>query len=342
MSDTQHSILITRDITPAWKERLQNISPNLNIEIYPAQDVRDIPAEIWQKTEILHTIHTLPTPEQAPNLRWVQLFSAGADRALSTPLFHGQTLFTTASGVHAVNIAEYVLMMQLALFHHLPLITEWQRNNTWTTDKERDQMFFIEELRDKTIGIVGYGSIGREIARLSKAFGMRVVALQRNSDHRDHGFIFPGVGDPDGSLPDHYYNNEQLHDLLRESDVVVLAVPLTPDTTHLFSAAEIRAMKSSALLINIARGEVCDQDALIQALQDQQIAGAALDVTTPEPLPADNLLWHLPNVIVSPHISGGTNRYEERVLMIFEANLQRYLSGSPLPLYNLVDKKQGY
>ncbi|HLG76043.1 MAG TPA: NAD(P)-dependent oxidoreductase [Ktedonobacteraceae bacterium] len=341
MSDPADRVLLaTRAIEPRWQERLQRIAPELRLEVRPTTRFEDIPIEIWRQVEILYTYLPLPTLEQAPNLRWVQLYSAGADLVLKHPLMHTRVMVTTSSGLHAVNIAEYVIMMQLAWFHHLPRILEQKQKGEWASGAIRHSIFVAEESRGKTIGIVGYGSIGREVARLAKAFGMRVLAMQRSSDHRDRGFLFPGIGDPDGTLPDRYYTFEQLHTMLQECDVVVIAVPLTPQTTNLFDEAAFRAMKSSAFLINIARGEVCDTQALVQALQEKCIAGAALDVTNPEPLPSDHPLWKLPNVIISPHISGGTAHYDERALQIFEANLQRYLAGQPL--YNLLDREAGY
>ncbi len=187
---------------------------------------------------------------------------------------------------------------------------------------------------------MGYGSIGRQVARLCRAFGIRVLAMQRGSDHRDQGFQFPGVGDPEGTLPERYYQPDQLHELLGECDYVVIGVPLTAQTRHLFDEAALAAMKRSAFLINIARGEVCDEVALLSALQGRHIAGAALDVFGQEPLPSESPFWQLPNVFVSPHISGLTPQYDERAAAIFKENLRRYLTGATL--YNVVDRQRGY
>jgi len=201
-------------------------------------------------------------------------------------------------------------------------------------------VFVGEELRGKTISIVGYGSIGRQVARLAIAFGMRVLAMQRGTNHRDDGFLFPGIGDPEGYLPDRYYLPDQLHAMLSESDVVVIALPLTQKTRGLFNDSAFQVMKSSAFLVNIARGDICDESALVVALQEKQIAGAALDVFHQEPLSPDHPLWHFPNVFISPHTAGLTPHYDERAATIFEENLRRYLLGQPL--FNVVDKIQGY
>ncbi len=334
------NVLIAAHFQEQWLERLQRLSPDLHITLHPVDNDQPLPASAWQDVEVAYTFSQyLPLPEQAPHLRWVQLYSAGADQVLHHPLFQTSVLFTTTSGIHAVPIGEYVLTVMLAWFHRLPLLLKWQQQSRWVHDERSDE-FKPEELRDKIIGIVGYGSIGREVARLAQAFGMRVLAMQRGSDHRDTGFILPGVGDPDGSIPERYYTFEQLHTMLHESDVVMIGVPLTEQTYHLFNEAAFQAMKPTSFLVNIARGDVCDEEALIHALAEKQIAGAALDVVHTEPLPADSPLWKLPNVIITPHISGLSPRYDERAAMVFEENLRRYLQGQPL--FNLVEKARGY
>lgn len=341
MASTSSRIaLIAMPFEEQWRAHLQNLAPHLQIEVRPVRQLEDISPEIWQHVEILYTLHIVPAPEQAPKLRWVQLYSAGANHVLDHPLFHTETIFTTASGVHTVNGAEYVLMMILAWFHRLPQLMAWQSRGQWPPDRERNSKAVPEELRGKTIGIVGYGSIGREVARQAAAFGMRVLALQRRDDHRDHGFIFPNVGDPLGTIPERYYTFTQLHELLHECDVVVVAVPLTPQTRNLFDEAAFKAMKPGAFLVNIARGEVCDEAALIRALQEHTIAGAGLDVFSQEPLPPESPLWHLPNVLLSPHIMGLTPHYDERAWMIFEENFRRYMAG--VSMMNVVDKQLQY
>jgi phosphoglycerate dehydrogenase-like enzyme len=336
-------VLITAPLEAGWIERLQNISPELRIEWKPSGSTSNtVPDELWRDVEVLYTSFAtrLPTQEKAPRLRWVQLYSAGADRIVETPLYRSPVVFTSASGVHAINIAEHVFGLTLAWFRHVPLILEWQRRQQWPSNKERTTLFLAEELWGKTLGIVGYGSIGRQVAVLARAFGMRVLAMQRGNDHRDRGFQFPGVGDPEGVFPERYYAPEQLHTMLRECDVVVIAVPLTPQTQGMFDASAFQAMKSTAFLVNIARGEVCDEAALIHALETNEIGGAALDVFQQEPLPPHHPLWRLPNVFITPHSAGLTPLYNERAAMIFEENLRRYLAGRPL--YNVVDKSLAY
>jgi len=334
-------VLITARIESHWLERLQNLSPDLRIEQRPIRSLTEIPDNLWQSVEVLYTFGSiLPLPEQVPQLRWVQLYSAGADHIIEYPLFRTPVIFTTSSGVHAINIAEYVFAVALAWFHRLPRLLEWKQRGQWPSNAERASLFTPEELWGKTIGIAGYGSIGRQVARLAKSFGMRVLAMQRSTDHRDHGFLFPGVGDAEGSLPDRYYTPGELHSMLSESDIVVISLPLTPETRGMFNQAAFQAMKPTSFLVNIARGEICNEPDLIRSLEARQIAGAALDVFDQEPLPADSPLWRLPNVLISPHITGYTPQYDKRAAMIFEENLRRYLTGEPL--YNVVDKDRGY
>lgn len=339
---TPRVVLITAPIETSWLERLQKLSSELDIHRWSPSTQGQGPDDLWQQVEVLYTSFAtrLPPPERTPRLRWVQLYSAGPDPLLNDPLFSSKVVFTTISGIHAISMAEYVFTMLLAWFHGLSHMFKCQQQGQWPSSTERSSLCVGEELWGKSIAIVGYGSIGRQIARLAKTFGMRVLAMQRGTDHRDHGFQFPGIGDPEGILPDHYYTPEQLYSLLHESDIVVIAVPLTPQTRGMFNEAAFRAMKSTAFLVNLARGDVCDEADLVLALSEKQIAGAALDVFHTEPLPSNHPLWYLDNVFISPHVAGLTPHYSDSAAILFEENLRRYLSGDPL--YNVVDKERGY
>jgi phosphoglycerate dehydrogenase-like enzyme len=339
---TSRVVLITAPLEAEWLQRLRNQWPDMQFEYHSARLNEPVTDELWREAEILYMWFAtpLPAPEQAPKLRWVQLYSAGADYIFNHPLFHTQVTFTTTSGIHAIPIAEYVFTMILAWFHRLPTLLDLQKQGQWPPPSVRSTLLVPEELSGKTMGIVGYGSIGRQVARLATAFGMRILAMQRGTNHRDRGYQMTNVGDPEGTLPERYFAPEQLHSMLTECDVVVIGVPLTPSTQGMFNEAAFKAMKSTAFLVNIARGEVCNESDLIRALEEKQIAGAALDVFEHEPLPSDSPLWHLPNVFVTPHISGLTTRYDERAAALFAENLRRYLADEPL--MNVVDKAQGY
>jgi len=335
-------VLITAPMEEGWLQRLRSQWPDLRFEYRSARAHETISDDLWREVEVLYMSFAtpLPAPEKVPKLRWVQLYSAGADYIFNHPLFHTQVIFTTTSGIHAIPIAEYVFTMVLAWSHRLPALLDLQKQGQWPQNSVRLTSLMPEELRGKSIGIVGYGSIGRQVARLAQAFGMRILAMARGSDHRDRGYQIANVGDSEGTLPERYFAPGQLHSMLAECDVVVIAVPLTPSTRGMFNKAAFKAMKSTAFLVNIARGEVCNESDLIRALEEKQIAGAALDVFEHEPLPSDSPLWRLPDVLISPHISGLTPRYDERATELFAENLRRYMTGEPL--LNVVDKTLGY
>jgi phosphoglycerate dehydrogenase-like enzyme len=198
------------------------------------------------------------------------------------------------------------------------------------------------EIRGATLGVIGYGSIGRELARMvTAAFGMRVLACKRDPTARaDLGYGPPGTGDPEGALPAEWFGPAQLHRMLPRCDAVVLCAPLTRETRHLIDAAAISAMKSTAYFINVGRGATVDEVALARALADRRLAGAAIDVFAQEPPPAGHPFYDLDNVILSPHVSGFLPSYDDRCAELFAENLRRFLHGAPL--LNLVDRARGY
>ena len=333
-------VLSTMRFSEEQLARIRAVSGQIILTQHTTPDAASVPAKVFEQAQVLYTFGALPQPEQAPRLRWVQLNSAGANHVLQHPLFAADVTFTTVSGLHAINIGEYVFASILAWSRHLPELLGFQRNSEWPS--RRWECCQPSELRGATIGIVGYGSIGREVGRLAKAFGMRVLALKRHVETRAEpgSFALGGLGDPHGALPDAIYGPDQLHAMLAQCDYVVIAVPLTPETHNMIGQAELHAMKPTAYLVNIARGQVCDEPALVRALQEKWIAGAGLDVFSQEPLPQDSPLWRLPNVILTPHISGFSPNYEQRSIDIFCENLHRYLTGQPL--LNVVDKTRGY
>jgi len=263
-------MLVTAPLDAHGLERLQGVSPALSVKQWQHRSMGAVPDDLWSEVEILYTSFAtpLPSPEHVPHLRWVQLYSAGPDCILDHPLFATPTLFTTTSGIHAIPMAEYVFAMVLAWFRHLPRIVEWQQRAAWPGGSERLALFGGEELRGKTLGVVGYGSIGREVARLATAFGMRVLAMQRGTKHQDTGFLWPGIGDPAGVLPERFYAPDELHAMLGVCDMVVISLPLTSRTRGMFDEAAFQAIKPTALLINIARGDICNEAALIHALRE--------------------------------------------------------------------------
>jgi len=319
---------------------IRAVSPRIALTQHTTPDAAHVPAQAFAQAEVIYTFSALPHRHQAPRLRWVQLNSAGVNHVLKHPLFATDVVFTTNSGLHAINIGEYVLALILAWTRRLPELFDLQRKGEWPSD--RWIRYAPSELWEATIGIVGYGSIGREVGRLAKAFGMHVLALKRSVELAEErgAYQVNGVGDPQGALPDALYGPHQLCEMLAQCDYVVLSVPLTRETRGMIGEAELRAMKPRAYLVNIARGEVCDESALIRALQSGWIAGAGLDVFTQEPLPENSPLWTMPNVILTPHLSGFSPNYDQRAVDIFCENLRRYIAGQPL--LNIVDKSKGY
>ncbi len=333
-------VLITIPFSEENIEELREISPQLRINVQPVREVREISNETWGRTEVLYTDRILPQPDQVPLLRWLQLHFAGVDSVLDNPLMHKPGLIiTTLSGAAAPQMAEFALTMMLALAHRLPEIAAAQARSEWPRD--RWERFRPVELRTSTVGIVGYGSIGREIARLLQALGARVLAVKRDAmDPQDPGYGIPGLGDPGGDMFHRLFPYQAVRSMMKECDFVVVTAPITPETRGMIGAQELAAMKPTAYLVNMARGGVVDQAALLSALQDRRIAGAALDVFEEEPLPAHSPLWKMPNVIVSPHIAGMSMHYNRRALDLFIENLKRYLAGAAL--LNRFDPQKGY
>ncbi len=267
---------------------------------------------------------------RSPRLMWVHSATAGVERVLTPAALERGLAITNARGVFSDPIAEYVLMMILSVSRRLPLLLELQREKTWQPLEGR-------EMADVTVGVVGLGSIGRRVAELALTMGSRVIAIRRHVDR-------------DGPATDHHADEltalmdmlppEGLPELMAQSDFIVLALPLTPETTDLFNAQLLTQAKQGAWLINIARGALVDERALIRAVRDGRLGGAVLDAFREEPLPADSELYSTPNVIVTPHTSWSSGRVLDRSIDLFCENLERFRRGERLA--NLVDPTAGY
>lgn len=338
--DSLIEVLITLPFPEELLERVSAVSPRLRVTALKAEKAQDISVETWQKTEVLYTAKILPEPEWAPRLRWIQFHWAGIDSLIDHPILKKADLVATSlSGAAVTQMAEYILMMLLALGHRLPALIENQRAARWP--KDRWKLFSPRELRGSTVGIVGYGSIGREVARLLNAFGATILATKREVMHpQDKDYVPEGQGDPTGDLVRRLYPPQALRSMIKECDFLVVTVPLTKGTHGLIGEEELKAMRPTAFLVDVSRGGVVDQAALITALRDGKIAGAALDVFEEEPLPAESPLWKLPNVFVTPHISGVTPEYDTRAVDLFVENTKRYLEGKPV--FNQIDLSRGY
>lgn len=335
-------VLVTQNLSPESQARIHEASELVQLTVLPVKKADEISAERWEETEVLFTQDVLPQPDQAPNLKWIQFNSAGIDPYLDHPIIKETDIkATTMSGVITDQIAEYVLMAMLAFGHKLPKLIRNQQQKKWPEHKEKNQAFLPVELRDSTVGILGYGSIARQVAYLLQPFGAKILATKRNvMQPESRGYIVDGKGDPHGDLFDRLYPIEALHSLLKASDFVVVTLPLTDSTRHILDAAAFEAMKPTAYLVNVGRGELIDQSAMVTALKTKQFAGAALDVFKEEPLPEKSPLWELENVILTPHISGLSRHLPEETLSLFIENLNRYMTN--LSLYNQVDVERGY
>jgi len=336
------NILTTIDLPQQARARIRSVSENVKLYVIPAEEAEGIPDERWADVDVLYTWQVLPEPEKVPNLKWVQFASAGVDTLVDHPVIQStEVVATTMSGVITGQIAEYVLMAMLAFGQKLFMLRCYQRERKWPDREEKWIDFMPIDLRGSTVGILGYGSIGRQVARLLQPFGATVLAAKKDAMHpEDRGYTRAGMGDPHGDYFNRLYPMEALHSLLAESDFVVLTLPLTESTFHLMDAKAINAMKKSAYLINVGRGGLIDQGALVGALREGKLAGAALDVFEEEPLPEDSPLWEMENVIISPHVSGLSRHLDEDTLSLFIENLNRFLA--ELPLHNVVDPHRGY
>ncbi|MGI9525454.1 MAG: D-2-hydroxyacid dehydrogenase [Hyphomicrobiaceae bacterium] len=261
--------------------------------------------------------------DSAPNLRWIQSSSIGTDKFLEGGV-PPHVIFTNSAGLKGSSVAEHGIALLLGHLRALPKIVKLQSNHTWGRDTLRGA---VSSLEGRTALLVGYGSIGSELARKAKAFDMHVIALNRS-----------GSGGPPADEVRHI---GELDHVLPRADVVMVSLPLSKETVHLLGPKQFAAMKQSAVLLNVGRGPVVDQQAMKQALLHEQIAAACLDVFDEEPLPADDELWSMPNVIISPHVAGTGGPIYERFAQLVDQNLQRLQNGARL--INLVDiENSGY
>jgi phosphoglycerate dehydrogenase-like enzyme len=256
----------------------------------------------------------------ATDLKWVHVTSAGVERALFPEMVQHPAVMTNARGVAAVSIAEHAFALILAFTRRLPLAFRNQQERRWAHTS-------LIEICGQTLGIVGLGRVGGEVAQRAAGFGLRVLAVDvKPVDPPEHvAALWPP---------------ERLSDLCAEADILVNCSPLTKQTERMIGHEQFARMKPSALFVNVSRGRVVDQDALVEALREGRIAGAAVDVVDPEPLPPDSPLWEMPNVILTAHSATTSQHFRQRMHELFCENLRRYVAGEPL--LNVVDKTAGF
>ena len=329
----QMNVLLLHPFSDASLARLRAGMPGATVCRYAS--LADASPEALADADILFASDSrrLPLPEQTPRLAWLQGYWAGIDHVIGQPIFGGgRVRLTTAAGTHAVVMSEFALMMMLNLAHRFPELQHWRASGApggWPINR---RSYRTDVLAGATLGLIGYGAVGRRLATLGAALGMRIMAMRGRP-------TAAGLDAP-GEPPVTWFQRDGLGKLAAEADYLVIVAALTAETRKMISADILALMKPVAYLVNIARGEIIDEPALIEALRNRRIAGAALDVFETEPLPPSSPLWDLDNVILTPHVSGMAPDYESRVVDIFINNYQYFVAGKRMPTE--VDFQRGY
>ena len=309
------NLLILDPLADEYKKRLASRFPE--VSIFAAKEEKEI-GDIIRQTDVLLTAKISDGfIKKAARLHWIQAKTSGVDYLLNLPSLRKEVLLTSTLGIHGPQMSEMAILFMLALNRNFPQIVRNQDQGIW-------ERWPGKLLWKKKVGILGIGVVGEEIARKCKVFGMTVFGIARRRRKIDS--------------VDYLYGPEDLFRVLAEVDYLIIAAPHTPETRKMIGAKALASMKPTAFLINLARGEIVDEEALIEALKTRQISGAAMDVFWEEPLPANHPLWKLKNVIVTPHIGGMSDIYVEQVLSIFEENLRRFLRGEKNNLINLIKR----
>ena len=312
---------------PAWfAERLRKDFPRIEIVHLTSYDGME---KHLRDSEVVFTISL--RPEQfgaARKLQWIHAPAAAVDRLLIPELVESDVIVTNAREVHGAVVAEHVIALVFALAKRIPQAVRLQQKHIWGQEAIWNENPKPRELAGATLGLIGMGSIGCEVAKKASTLGMRVIASREHT----------GKEKPLGV--DEIFSSDQIERVLVQSDYVVLAVPLTADTRGLIDRKRLGAMKPGACLINVGRGPLIDESALVGALRERRIGGAALDVFEQEPLPADSPLWELDNLLITPHTAALTEKLWQRHYALFSENLRRWVAHEPL-LY-VVDKRRGY
>jgi len=309
------------ELKPRHIEQVKAVSKDIEVVAVDKDETQELQKHLQDCDIMAGVPWALSQISGAKSLKWVHSFSAGMDKVLTPELINSDILLSNSAGIHVTPIAEHVMGFMLLFARKFVTTFKKQQQKVW----EREQN--LTELQGRTILVAGLGNIGKEVARVAHCFGMEVIAFDQ-----------PGKEKP--SFVSEIGGKEQLSSMLSAADFVVLCLPYTKDTHHFFSKEQFLSMKPSGVLINIGRGSVIDEQALIEALQEKKIGGAALDVQETEPLPKDSPLWDMENVVLTPHHSGWSEKYMDRAIERFCLNLHAFLEGKPLP--NLVDKELGY
>jgi len=327
------NVLVLVEAGEAELARLRETVPDAKITTGPAMDITgessEVPAELLRDVDCLLCEQAPQNFDDFRQLKWIQLSSAGYGQIFGLPLLERGIRVTNARGVFDVPIAEWNLMMVLGWHRNLWGMLDNQRQHAWDRSAR-----FQNELRGSVVGFYGYGGLARETARLCKALGLDVWVMTRTGTikPRENVLVAPGTGDPDGSYPDQVFSASQKAEFFGGLDYLILAMPITPASEGLIGEAELRMLPRHAVLINPARARLVQEDALARALTEGWIRGASFDVHYAYPLLPEHRVWSLPNLILTPHISGASlnPNYPSRTIDIFTENLRRFVSGQPL------------
>jgi len=327
-------LLLTSALRPESVDNLRALSSTLEVVDVSDDPTFDIDALADLAVEVIVGRRAPADLSKVPNLRWLQVGSAGVDHLAADPPWAKGILVTNARGVFAVQIGEYVTGVILRINQPIGRWAADQAAHQWPVDDEPLPAI----ARGQTAILVGYGSVGREVARQLSAIGLRVKAVKpRPEILADASYRVPGTGDPDGSIPEEIVGVDDLIRVARDADYLILTLPLTARSRHIVGPAILAALPATAWLINVSRGSLVDEAALLDALRAGRLAGAVLDVLAEEPLPPDHPLWDAPNVIITPHVSGATPRFRDGLVL---ENVRRYLAGEPM--LNPIDPERGY
>ncbi len=321
-------ILVDMPDNPAGRARIEML-PDVTVQrVEPSEEARPLPVDALRHRHIIFCTMPPANVEAMDALELVQIASAGYSQLYGLDLHLRGARACNALGVFDTAIAEWNLAMMVNLARDLRGMIRNQESGIFDRSAR-----FQNEIRGHTVGIWGYGGIGRETARLANAMGMTVHVMSRQGvGPRRETYSIPGTGDPEGTLPDRVFLQGEESEFLAGLDFLVLSMPLTPSTKGIIGADLLRAMRPTAFLLNPARGPLVQEKALLQALREGWIAGAALDTHYYYPMPADHALWRFPNVIITPHVSGSSASpyFLDRIWDLFVQNVERYVSGQPL------------
>lgn len=324
-------VVITVPFPQALIDRAREHMAPWTVATWVPEQAGPVPEDLWRHAKVLYTHDVLPGPGEAPALGLVQLDTAGSDQLSGTWIWDADVAVTTIAGIAPPATAGYAFAVMLAHAHHLPQLLDYQAKREWPDMATRRKVLTPRLLDRAHLGVVGYGRIGREVGRLGRAFGMTVHGLRR--------------GDPETAAarpddPDRWWSPADLTGMVAGCDYLVIALPHTRQTDGLIDAEVVAAIKPGAFVVNVGRGGVVDEDALLARLRREELGGAAFDVFATEPLETDSPWWDAPGVLVSPHVAGFNPRYEEEAVALLCDNVRRLRDGRELS--NRLDRGRGY